>query len=90
MSILSAETEALIKERAAPLGRSPDEIVREALRLKGGANFPFGHVFPGPDLTPEERRKRVAEIAKRHVARPVLDSRTDEEIIGFDEDGLPN
>lgn len=90
MSILSAETEALIRERAAQTGRTPDEIVREALKGGDALRGRRGFTFPGPNLTPEERRKRVDEIAERVSKLPILDPRTNEDIIGFDENGLPS
>lgn len=37
----------------------------------------------------EERRRRVLEIARLSASRPVLDDRTPDEILGYDEDGLP-
>lgn len=32
---------------------------------------------------------RVMELAERASSRPVLDSRTPDEILGYDENGLP-
>ncbi len=37
----------------------------------------------------EERRRRVLEIARLSASRRVLDDRTPDEILGYDEDGLP-
>lgn len=37
----------------------------------------------------EERRRRVLEIARLSASRPVLDDRPPDEILGYDEDGLP-
>jgi antitoxin VapB len=34
--------------------------------------------------------KKVAAIQKKIAALPVLDSRTDEEILGYDEFGIPH
>lgn len=90
MSILSAETEALIKVRAAQTGRTPDEVVREALMRHAPPREPEGYVFLRPDLTPEERLQRIREISERVSKLPIIDTRSDEDIIGFDENGLPS
>jgi antitoxin VapB len=89
MSILSAETEALIKERAILTGKTPDDLVREAIRLAG-------HALVGqrraetPRLPQDELLRRMKEIADRTAALPVLDARTPDEIIGYDEFGVPS
>jgi antitoxin VapB len=38
----------------------------------------------------EERRKRILEIVAEMHKAPILDPRTAEELIGYDEDGLPS
>jgi antitoxin VapB len=57
------------------------EVVRQALRER---------------LAWEGRRKaepllleRLFEISERCAARPVLDARSDDEIVGYDERGVP-
>ncbi|MEQ1705027.1 MAG: type II toxin-antitoxin system VapB family antitoxin [Rickettsiales bacterium] len=37
----------------------------------------------------DERLKRIKEMVIKFNQRPVLDTRTPDEIIGFDENGLP-
>jgi len=37
----------------------------------------------------EERRRRVLEVARGTAALPVLDDRSADEILGYDERGLP-
>jgi antitoxin VapB len=39
--------------------------------------------------TPEEIIRALDKLSLRHVARPVLDPRSIDEIIGYDELGLP-
>jgi antitoxin VapB len=39
--------------------------------------------------TPEEMMRRLMEIAKQMHALPTLDTRTADEIIGYDEYGMP-
>ncbi|HAH09632.1 MAG TPA: hypothetical protein DCL54_14670 [Alphaproteobacteria bacterium] len=89
MPILSPETEALVQEKARQTGRAQDEIVREALAAHAVMHATI-YKAPGPSLSAEERLLRVKEISRRHAARPILDHRSPEEIIGFDENGLPS
>jgi hypothetical protein len=57
-----------------------DAIARELLARLGG---PVAITPHRPDL------KRIREIAARCSQRPVVDPRTADEIIGYDEFGLP-
>ncbi len=41
------------------------------------------------EKTDEDLVERIMEIARRSASRPVLDDRTADEILGYDEDGLP-
>ena len=60
---LSQETEAIIQAKAAQTGRTPDEILREALT--------------------------VAVLPWRSSVAPPADPRSIDEIIGYDDFGLP-
>ncbi len=41
------------------------------------------------EITPEERLSAIMEISRRCAALPELDPRSANEIIGYDENGLP-
>lgn len=43
---------------------------------------------PAPAIKPSV--EEIMAIARRFSALPVLDARSDEEIIGYDENGIPN
>lgn len=88
MSILTAETESLIQEEAAKTGRTPDEVVRLALRIAATAQLGV-QIRPAPNLSQDELLKRMKEISDRSAARPILDNRTADDIIGYDEYGVP-
>ena len=48
---------------------------------------------PKPEDTPlrhEPLRPEIQEILDRAGALPILDDRTDDEILGYDENGLPS
>ena len=83
LNIKDPEVHALASELAHRTGQSMTEVVRESLRRS----------------VKEERTRhadkhrvvsRVMEIAGRIASRPVLDSRSPEEILGYDENGLPS
>ena len=81
LNIKDPETYELARKLAAATGESLTEAVRQSLRER---------------LTREQNRKpdpllmeKLREIVDRIAALPVLDPRSDDEIIGFDEHGVP-
>jgi len=81
LNIRNAETEQLAETLAKLTGETKTEAVTQALRDRLAR------------LRRERTRRRLAdeldEIA-RHCSRlPVLDARTPDEILGYDEHGLP-
>jgi antitoxin VapB len=81
LNIRNPETERLAGELAQATGETKTEAVTKALR----------------DRLTRVRRERsgrrlaheLDEIAKHCAALPVLDDRTPDEILGYDERGLP-
>ena len=87
---LSRETETLIAAKAARAGRTPDEIVRDALERTGNVVPWRNSVKPLPDaMTKAELIAEMEAIAARSAARPTADPRSINEIIGYDDVGLP-
>lgn len=87
---LSGDTEAVLEARAATTGRTPDEILREAL-LHVGEPMPWrsaGRARPKAQSR-EDLMAAMEEIAARSAARPLVDPRSAEEIVGYDDFGLP-
>ena len=80
LNIRNPETEKLAADLAALTGESKTQAVTKALRDR---------------LTRLKRRARrrlsdeLDEIARHCASLPVLDKRGDEEILGYDESGLP-
>ena len=81
LSIKSEEADRLARRLAATTGESLTEAVLVALRER---------------LAREERRReadtigaRLERLAAEIAELPVLDARTPDEIIGYDEHGLP-
>jgi antitoxin VapB len=87
---LSQETEALIQAKAARTGRTADEILRQAL-VRTGAVLTWRSLveLPPAGLTKDKLIARMEAIAVRSAARPVANPRSIDEIIGYDDFGLP-
>jgi len=81
LNIRNTEAERLAKAVAEMTGETKTEAVTKALRERMES------------LKRRGRRKRLAdeldEIALHCAALPVLDKRSDDEIIGYDENGMP-
>ena len=78
LSIKSAKADQLARELADLTGESITEAVVESLRAR---------------LDAERRRQRdrtLDDIIERFQRLPVLDEREPEDIIGYDERGLPS
>ena len=83
LSLKDKETDSLARQVASLTGETLTEAIRISLaerlrreKLKRGE---------GPNLA-----KELEEIANRCAALPILDNRTDDEILGYDENGLPS
>ena len=82
LNIRNRETEELAQELASLTGETKTEAVRRALRDQLVR------------LQRERKGRRLAdeldEIALRCASLPVLDPRPADEILGYDENGLPS
>ncbi len=81
LSIKNDETERLARQIARETGESLTEAIRKALqerweRLKSRRR---SHVLAG----------QVEDLLRRVDALPTLDSRPEDEILGYDEHGTP-
>lgn len=79
-----AETERLAHYIAEATGRPLPTVVREAIAAKAEAE----------GVEPRRGRKkldldRIQAIIDRSAGRPVLDKRTADEIVGYDDSGVP-
>ena len=83
LSIRDPETDRLARELAALTGESMTEAIREALAERLARTRRGGE---------DELRRLIASVRaiQERVARlPVLDDRPEDEILGYDADGLP-
>jgi antitoxin VapB len=81
LNIRNAETEKLAEALAELTGETKTEAVTKALRDRLGR------------IRREQSRRRLADeldaIARHCASLPVLDPRSADEIIGYDERGVP-
>ncbi len=81
LSIKNPEAEHLARELAKQTGETLTEAILKALRERlqrvTGRHRPM------------ELADQLDEIAKRCGALPVIDARSEDEILGYDEKGLP-
>ncbi|MBP1635789.1 MAG: antitoxin [Acidobacteria bacterium] len=81
LSIKHPEADRLARELAARTGETLTDAVLNALRER--LRREQGRVRP-PRL-----REEIRAIRERCLALPVLDDRPEEEILGYDENGMP-
>jgi antitoxin VapB len=82
INIKDSETDVLAREVAKRTGETITDAIRTALqerlqRLVGRHSAPT-------------KRDKLYEILTRVDALPVLDRRSEDEILGYDENGIPN
>jgi len=81
LSIKDAETERLARQVAREADESLTEAIRRSLKERLQRLRPRNHAR----LT----REKLNDIFRRIDALPNLDTRTEDEILGYDEHGLP-
>ena len=93
MLTIHRDTEQLARLVAARSGTTPEDVVRSAVEERA---FAIGLVPPrkgnASDLNPATKADLIAgmeAIAARSASRPIADPRSIDEIIGYDDVGLP-
>lgn len=79
LSIKSGEADGLARELAAATGETITDAVTQALRMRLAAVRRGRSGVAG----------RLLDISRRSAALPVIDSRPGEEILGYDDHGMP-
>ena len=77
------EVEQLARLVAIKTGKTPDDIVKEAIEARALASG----VAVAPRRPFDEAKVRA--IIERVSALPLLDTRTEDEILGYNEHGIP-
>jgi antitoxin VapB len=83
LHIKDEKADRLARELAQATGETLTEAVTRALEER------LGRYRRGSEAEIEARRRGMMEILKEMDKLPVLDNRTPDEILGYDEDGLP-
>jgi antitoxin VapB len=88
LNIKSAETERVVRELAKRTGLSITEAVHQAAVEKLRA-MAADHEDRLARMTPAQREKlrKLQAISRRAAAIPILDTRTDDEILGYNDEG---
>lgn len=82
-----AETERLALKVAKARGQPLSTVVRDAIEASARE---AGLLDEGSDRrSAADKRRRLLQISERSAARPILDPRPADEILGYDERGLP-
>jgi antitoxin VapB len=84
LSIRDPETDRLARELARLTGESMTGAIRAALEER------LARERRRREADIERRRRAINAIVERFASLPVLDDRPDEEILGYDENGLPS
>lgn len=79
LNIKDPETDQLARELADRMGTSITEALKVALRDR------LARTAPRMDVTYD----RLIEIGQRGRLRQTIDARTEDEILGYDEHGIP-
>lgn len=87
LNIKNTEAYRLATEIARRTGESLTEVVTRALRERLEREQAESRKKPQMKAA---RLKRIRQAVKRFDTLPVLDDREPDEIIGYDEHGLPN
>jgi antitoxin VapB len=83
LSLKDPETDALARQVAQLTGESLTQAVRSALKER----------LRNEQLKRGERpwdQARIDEIIERFHALPILDTRSEDDILGYDENGIPS
>ena len=83
LSLKDPETDSLARQVASLTGETLTQAVRGALQLRLRNEQLKRGVRPWDDAA-------IDAILERSRALPILDDRTPDEIIGYDENGLPS
>ena len=88
LTITDESLAQMIRDLAERKGVTPEEAVRAAVEREAVREPP-----QRPTLTPEQVQARfeaLMAIARRAHALPVISDLTDDEILGYDDHGIPS
>ena len=86
LSIKNREVEDLARELARITKKPITEAVRDGLRREVERAKVIARMVPARD----DRVERIMEIGRRCAALPDVSNMSDDEILGYDENGIPS
>jgi antitoxin VapB len=87
MLAIPDETETLVRLLARRTGKSPETVIRDAVLASARA---IGVTAYETDSTDRGAMFDAANvIAIKSASRPLLDTRSEDEILGYDDHGIP-
>lgn len=89
LTITNEAVVRMIRELAERRGVSPDEAVRQAVEREVATEGPRTRPHERSPEEAAELYEKLMAIARRAHARPVLNDLSEDEILGYDEDGIP-
>ncbi len=84
MIMLPSDTEELARRVAVKTGKAPEVVIREALEERARDE---GVIVPRPAKKLD--MEKIRAIIEHTASLPILDPRNPDEIIGYDEFGIP-
>jgi antitoxin VapB len=84
LSIRDPETDRLARELSRRTGETMTQAIRTALEER------LARVDRSREAEIERRRQAINAIVERSRGLPILDSRSEDEILGYDEHGIPS
>jgi hypothetical protein len=85
---ITDDIEKLVRVVARKTGRTPEQVVRDAVEASARALGVFDPVSPASDR--DSVIAAANAVVARSCARPVLDARSPDEILGIDDHGVPS
>ncbi len=84
LSIRDPETDRLARELSRRTGETMTQAIRKALEER------LARVDGSREAEIERRRQAINAIVARAHKLPILDNRSEDEILGYDEHGIPS
>ncbi len=82
---ITGDAEELARRLARKIGKSPEDVVRDALEASA-----LMHGLAEPEAEEKGAMIAAAEaVIRRYCSLPLLDDRSADEILGYDDHGLP-
>lgn len=87
MLAIPNETETLARLLARRTGKSPEDVIRDAVAASARAMGVTANEMEDADRA--AMLEAANALALRSASRPLLDTRSDDEILRYDDHGIP-